>query len=79
MDEGYSVPQITYALQINRTYGYALLKQEQPKKREKTDEASLRQKILELCGEFPTNGYRRIRVWLKKRFQLKVNGKRVYE
>jgi putative transposase len=78
VDEGYSVPQITNALQINRTYGYALLKKEKPKKREKADEASLRQKILELCGEFPTNGYRRIRVWLKKRFQLQVNGKRVY-
>jgi putative transposase len=53
VDEGYSVPQITNALQINRTYGYALLKKEKPKKREKADEASLRQKILELCGEFP--------------------------
>ncbi|MBA4603893.1 IS3 family transposase [Thermoactinomyces sp. AMNI-1] len=31
-----------------------------------------------MCGEFPTNGYRRIRVCLKKRFQLQVNGKRVY-
>jgi putative transposase len=76
--EGYSVPQITAALRINRTYGYALLKEYQPKKRERSDEAALRQKIQELCGEFPTNGYRRIRVWLYKRHQLRVNHKRVY-
>ncbi|WP_370589292.1 hypothetical protein, partial [Thermoactinomyces sp. CICC 10521] len=48
--EGYSVPQITAALRINRTYGYALLKEYQPKKRERSDEAALRQKIQELCG-----------------------------
>ncbi|WP_370589786.1 IS3 family transposase [Thermoactinomyces sp. CICC 10523] len=75
--EGDSVPQITAALRINRTYGYALLKEYEPKKRERSDEA-LRQKIQELCGEFPTNGYRRIRVWLYKRYQLRVNHKRVY-
>ncbi|MBH8608753.1 IS3 family transposase [Thermoactinomyces sp. CICC 10521] len=76
--EGYSVPQITATLRINRTYGYALLKEYKSKKRERSDEAMLRQKIEELCGEFPTNGYRRIRVWLYKRYQLRVNHKRVY-
>lgn len=76
--EGYSVPQITAALQINRTYGYSLLKQRSPQKRTRKDESQIRQRIQELCGEFPTNGYRRIRVWLKKKHQQIVNHKRVY-
>jgi putative transposase len=76
--EGYSVPQVTSALQINRTYGYSLLKDRESKQHSQPEEALLRQQIETLCGEFPTHGYRRIRVWLKKRFQLQVNHKRVH-
>ncbi|WP_093231815.1 IS3 family transposase [Thermoflavimicrobium dichotomicum] len=78
MEEGYSIPQITKALRMNRTYGYELIKEKAPKKRVQNDEATLRQKIQELCGMFPTNGYRRIRIWLKKKYGINVNHKRVY-
>ncbi|MBA4603894.1 IS3 family transposase [Thermoactinomyces sp. AMNI-1] len=78
VEEGYSIPQITKALRINRTYGYELIKEKAPKKRVQNDEASLRQKIQELCGMFPTNEYRRIRVWLQKKYGIHVNHKRVY-
>ncbi|WP_188648940.1 IS3 family transposase [Marinithermofilum abyssi] len=76
--EGYSVPQITSVLRINRTYGYALLKETPVKSRVRTDETSLREKIRRLCGEFPTYGYRRIRTMLKRKHRLCVNHKRVY-
>lgn len=76
--EGYSVPMITKALQINRTYAYSLLKNAQPKMRVAPDEELLKQRIRKLCGQFPTNGYRRIRVWLYRKYQMIVNHKRVY-
>ncbi|UFJ42999.1 IS3 family transposase [Brevibacillus humidisoli] len=31
-----------------------------------------------MCTEHPTNGYRRIRVWMKKKYQRVINHKRVY-
>ena len=76
--EGHSVPVIARALQINRTYAYALLKEQRRKPRRLADEPEVKERINELSGEFPTNGYRRIRAWLKKRFQMVINHKRVY-
>ncbi|SEN83184.1 putative transposase [Lihuaxuella thermophila] len=38
----------------------------------------MKKEICDLCGQFPTNGYRRIRVWLKKKYNRTVNHKRVY-
>lgn len=69
---------ISKALQINRTYTYTLLKRFKPKSRLSPDEDLLKERICKLCSRFPTNGYRRIRVWLYKKYQMNVNHKRVY-
>ncbi|MDR6227144.1 putative transposase [Desmospora profundinema] len=37
----------------------------------------MREAIRTLCGRFPTYGYRRIRVWLKKEYGYQVNHKRI--
>lgn len=77
-EEGYSVPVITSALQINRTYGYALLKTEKRSHGNSADEEELRAFIRKLCGRFPTYGYRRICAWLRRKYHRFVNHKRVY-
>ncbi|WP_206921954.1 IS3 family transposase [Alicyclobacillus suci] len=78
--EGFPVPVIAKALGLNRTYCYSLLKPPVPKpKRPPVDkDALVKQWIRKLCEEFPTYGYRRIQVMLRRRYNLRVNHKRVY-
>ncbi|UFJ40085.1 IS3 family transposase [Brevibacillus humidisoli] len=76
--EGHPIPRIASALQLNRTYCYALLKPLRTQKRQRPDEAEIKAEIRQLCTEHPTNGYRRIRVWMKKKYQRVINHKRVY-
>ncbi|WP_341770558.1 IS3 family transposase [Alicyclobacillus sacchari] len=77
---GFPVPVIGKALGLNRTYCYSLLKPPVPKpKRPPVDKnAVVKQWIRKLCEEFPTYGYRRIQVMLRRRCNLRVNHKRVY-
>ncbi|MBX6396631.1 MAG: transposase [Alicyclobacillaceae bacterium] len=71
---------IVKALGLNRTYCYSLLKPPVPKpKRPPVDkDALVKQRIRKLCEAFPTYGYRRIQVMLRRRSNLRVNHKRVY-
>lgn len=76
--EGYSISQIVKALPISRRHAYDLLNKKSVQPRRLNDESALQEKIQKLCGEFPTYGYRRIRVLLRIRYGLIVNHKRVY-
>lgn len=48
------------------------------KKRVRQDEEEVKRRIRELCGQHPTNGYRRITVWIRKTIKRAINRKRVY-
>jgi putative transposase len=54
-----------------------LLKEKQPSQSVNNDE-DLKAKIKALCLEHPTHGYRLIKAWLKNKFNLIVNRKKVY-
>jgi putative transposase len=75
--EGYKIAKISSTLGIPRTYCYELLKEKQPIQPVDKDQ-DLRTKIKALCLEFSTHGYRFITAWLKHRFKLIVNRKKVY-
>lgn len=74
--EGYKTACIASALEMSRTYCYELLKETQPAQPANKDE-DLKSKIKALCLEFSTYGYRLISAWLRHRFHLKVNRKKV--
>ncbi|TDY37197.1 putative transposase [Alicyclobacillus sacchari] len=78
--EGFRVPVIAKALELNRTYCYSLLK-EPVKKANKAvieKDALLKQRIRHLCERFPRYGYRRIKVMLRRQYSMQVNHKRVH-
>ena len=78
--EGFRVPVIARALELNRTYCYSLLKEpkQKPKRPSVDKDALLKQRIRKLCAEFPRYGYRRIQVMLRRKYDMRVNHKRVY-
>ncbi len=78
--EGFRVPVIAKALELNRTYCDSLLKEpvKKAKKAVIEKDALLKQRIRHLCERFPRYGYRRIKVMLRRQYSMQVNHKRVH-
>lgn len=74
--QGFPVPVVAAAVGISRSRAYAVLREKPPAPRADPD-ALTKQRLRDLAGEFPTYGYRRLTVWLNRRFGQRVNRKRV--
>jgi putative transposase len=74
--QGFPVPVIAAAVGVSRSRAYAVLREKPPAPQADPD-AITKSRLRELAGEFPTYGYRRLTVWLNRRFGQQVNRKRV--
>ena len=75
--QGFAVAVVAQALGISRSWAYALLRERQPAAPKLDRDGELKAQLRALAGEFPTHGYRRLTVWLRKRWGERVNRKRV--
>ncbi len=73
---GFPVAVVAAAVGVSRSRAYAVLREKPPVPRADPD-ALTKQRLRDLAGEFPTHGYRRLTVWLNRRFGQRVNRKRV--
>jgi len=74
--QGFAVAVVAQALGISRSWAYALSRGQPTPPRPDRD-GELKAQLRALAGEFPTHGYRRLTVWLRKRWGQRVNRKRV--
>lgn len=74
--QGFPVPMVAAAVGVSRSRVYAVLREKPPPPRADPD-AIIKQRLRDLAGEFPTHGYRRLTVWLSRRWGERVNRKRV--